>query len=497
MGKYSVPEEIRKLRPRGTTVKKVKGHYYVYEYSSTSTKQEMSDGSFEWKTVNKMGPCIGQITLEDGFVRNGRELTETDLSVFEYGDYFLIRECAAETRRLLAEKFSEEEANQIFSVASIFLAEGFQDMGRLPDVFSESVLSQWYPDVRMGSDALKTLYANLGKHGKKPDKFRQNLINNSSKKVAVFRHANARPAESGDLSAYGYKAEKSDNEQMNRMTAYDTETQLPLYNEMLIGSDPDEAAAEGMFSWFHFSDTLFLIGAEFSTEKDKALFSENGNTYIVPMLPGQEDYEAIYEAVEFDEQKTFTYEKDGYSSLIRYETYEIEGNPVSYHVFLDTKRQSAERETYIRRMKAGVKGYTEEGLADSENDFGLIFLETNDLRKTAQEVFTDYQSRRDLETFFRSVDSNSELNALDQQDSRNMPGLSFLLQISGMIFSELRKVLREQAVSVKDAMFLLSGLKLVKDRNRYVVRNENKERRQLCEKINLNPANHGVQSSTT
>ena len=46
MGNYSVPEEIRKMRPQGTMVKKVKNRYYVYEYTSTSVKTEMPDGTF-------------------------------------------------------------------------------------------------------------------------------------------------------------------------------------------------------------------------------------------------------------------------------------------------------------------------------------------------------------------------------------------------------------------------------------------------------------------
>lgn len=45
MGNYSVPEDIRKMRPAGTTVKNIKGHYYVYEYKSTSQKVELEDGS--------------------------------------------------------------------------------------------------------------------------------------------------------------------------------------------------------------------------------------------------------------------------------------------------------------------------------------------------------------------------------------------------------------------------------------------------------------------
>ena len=59
MGKYSVPEEIRKLRPIGTTVKNIKGHFYVYEYKPTSIKIEMPDGSMQWKSKNTIGSCIG------------------------------------------------------------------------------------------------------------------------------------------------------------------------------------------------------------------------------------------------------------------------------------------------------------------------------------------------------------------------------------------------------------------------------------------------------
>ena len=31
-GSYAVPENIRKMKPRGTMVKKIKGHYYVREF---------------------------------------------------------------------------------------------------------------------------------------------------------------------------------------------------------------------------------------------------------------------------------------------------------------------------------------------------------------------------------------------------------------------------------------------------------------------------------
>ena len=113
MGNYAVPEEIRKMRPAGTTVKNIKGHFYVYEYTPTSVKIKAEDGTVNWKSKTKSGPCIGYITLEDGFVRNAGKLGNSSITVFEYGAYFLIRELAVETMRQLKDCFNAKEANQI------------------------------------------------------------------------------------------------------------------------------------------------------------------------------------------------------------------------------------------------------------------------------------------------------------------------------------------------------------------------------------------------
>ena len=61
-----------------------------------------------------------------------------------------------------------------------------------------------------------------------------------------------------------------------------------------------------------------------------------------------------------------------------------------------------------------------------------------------------------------------------------------------MIVHDIQATLKPHHLSAEDVLFALRGLKLVKERKRYVVRNENDERRQLCETIHLNTSNHGV-----
>ena len=56
MGKYSVPEEIRRLKPKGTSVKPIKGNYYVYTHSQVKDPE-----TGKWKTAT--GKLIGRIIL--------------------------------------------------------------------------------------------------------------------------------------------------------------------------------------------------------------------------------------------------------------------------------------------------------------------------------------------------------------------------------------------------------------------------------------------------
>ena len=53
MGKYSVPEPIRQMKPKGIMVKCFSGHYYVYEYATVT-------GTYG-KCHTEMGKVIGSI----------------------------------------------------------------------------------------------------------------------------------------------------------------------------------------------------------------------------------------------------------------------------------------------------------------------------------------------------------------------------------------------------------------------------------------------------
>lgn len=484
MGKYSVPEEIRKLRPAGTQVKRQGDRFYVYETSSTKKKVTNEDGTIVWKTFTKSGKCIGSITSQDGFISNQGMLSQDEVTVLDYGDYAFALKSSSTLQHLKA-VFNPNDANQIYALALIMFINGFTYMCDVYRLFSESYLSLYFPHVHTGETALQTLYENLGRKREKVDAFNQRLIDHSSHRLAFDGHVIACTSEKNDLSEFGYKASKLNSAQMNWMTAYDVDTKKPVASEMFCGSDPDKTAIQRFFERYYIQDTLFIVDRGFNTKDNKELMSQNGNAYIVPMVQGRNDYNDVYSKIDFDKTDNFIYDKDGYSSLIYYQDFrEINGK--RYIAYVDTTRQAAERKTYKENMDAGKKGFTPEGLIENEKNFGLFILETSATVKSQYEIFCDYKSRWGLETFFDYVDNTLDFNGLYQQDSCRTQGLSFIMQISGMIYHELKEITDSKNLSLKATLKTLHGLKLSKQKNDWKVQNVVKAKRTLADVLGVN-----------
>ena len=483
MGKYSVPPQILALKPDGTMVKTKNNHYYVYEYKCHRIRNGVdNNGKTKWKTVTDMGPCIGQIIEDEGFISNSAKRWMDEITVLEYGGYAYSRIISKDTFERLKEFFIRKDAKQIYVCGLIIFNEGFTYMTDMSQKYDESILSKFFPDTKVGYDALYELYSYLGRRSGRCVNLQQRLINESSKEIAIVGHVIACTSQKNDLSEYGYKASKIGTPQINYMSAYDVLDDMPLASSIYNGSIPDKSALQQLFGKFSFSNCSFYVDRGFNTKADKDLMSIDGNTYIVPMIRGRDDYKKVYGAIKFDKRRWFVYGKDGYSSTIYYQEFKGEGN-IRYIAFLDVTRQDAERRTYMEKLNLGVKGYSQEGLENSEKDFGLFLLETNDISLTAEQVFARYKKRWRIETFYNYIDNTIDFNALYQRDYCRTEGVGFVVHVAGMIFHDLRKELKKYNYSVRDVMDGFRGIKAVKEQSNWVIRNNNKTRQTLANKI--------------
>ena len=483
MGNYSVPEVILKLKPKGTMVKKIKNGYYVYSYTSKQVLVEDADGIKHWKTKTTMGNCIGAITEKDGFIPNESHISKDIITGRNYGSYAVAVKYSVDTYNKLCSVFHPDDARQIYSAALIFFVEGFTYMTAMKDDFDLSYLSLVYKNVHLGYDALHTLYTNLGTRNSKVRKFESMMINNSSRRIAIDGHVIACTSECNDLSEFGYKASKLGTEQINWLTAYDVVDGCPLLSHVYSGADPDKVSVKSLFAKYDFSNTKFLVDRGFNTEPDKQLMSSNGNTYIVPMISNRSDYISVIENLKFDKRRYFVFNKDSYASMIYYAEYHANNDSCRYIAYQDTTRVGAERQDYIKAMAMGKNGYTEEGLLENEQYFGLFLLETNDFEADAETIFCHYKDRWSIETYYNYVRNDVDFNALYQQDYFCMQGVSFIVTVTGMIYHDIKKVADEAKVSVKEIMREMKKLKISLEGDKWVVQNKIKCVRELAGKI--------------
>ena len=118
-GKYSVPPEIRALKPKGISclVKKIDGHYYVYEHL------RVDDPNRPGKKKNATGKYLG--TIADGaFIPYGQEstsITDEDPDNLDYGPYGLALACSPSLLTVLKEAFNNtKDATTIYVIAIIY-----------------------------------------------------------------------------------------------------------------------------------------------------------------------------------------------------------------------------------------------------------------------------------------------------------------------------------------------------------------------------------------
>ena len=83
------------------------------------------------------------------------------------------------------------------------------------------------------------------------------------------------------------------------------------------------------------------------------------------------------------------------------------------------------------------------------------------------------------------MDNIVDFNALYQQDYCRTQGLSFVIQVAGMIYHELKELADQRNLSVKSAMKSLKGIMLSKEKNAWIIKNAVKPKRAMAEVLDI------------
>ena len=473
MGKYSVPEEIRAMKPKGTMVKKIPGGYYVYEYRSVTR-----DG----KRKTEMGRCIGKIDPARGFVPNAAALRDEEVTALDLGEWAVALANSAGTLSLLREHFSPRDAERIYAVAVVHFVQGFTYMRDVASFYEMSALQLRFPGLRLGYDALSRLYGDLGRRQGPVLAFEQALVDRCSGEVAVDGHVVGARSGEGDLAEKGYKFRKLGEEQVNLLMAYDARTGVPLLSRFYEGGAADKVCVGDLLGQAELKDLLFLVDRGFYSEDNLALFTSNGCNYVIPLAKG---LDACKEAVSRLEMAgRFVWERGRKSALVEFKEQRVGGRRVL--VFRDADEAARMQANYLRHVKRGDGSYTMGKFEEKKGLMGVTVLQTSLEDEAPEEVFALYKRRWSVETYFDYFKNGQDAHTLCMQDYHMMQGLAFVLLVSGLVHREVADALDASGLGISMPEMLIEArkVKAAKRHGVWVACNCKKKRVEFFEKMN-------------
>lgn len=448
MGKYSVPEEIRKFKPKGTMVKVINGNkYYVYEYKS------YKDDCGKRKT--QMGKMIGKIIEGKGFIPNDTYACDGFITTLEYGQYKLVYENSKEVFQSLLDVFNYEDAARIYVMALISYVNGYTSIKNFSKYYEQSYLNIEFNGIKMGATSLSTLLDNLGRKGDKVNRFEENLTNSSSREIAVDGHVIPNYSLENDLADYGNKYRQINDTQVNLIMGYDINGEKPLFSRFYAGSKLDKVSIKDILARKDLSNILFIVDRGFYSKENIKMFCDNGNKYIIPLSQNLKAYKDIIYQFKLDDK--FVYETNRKKSIIEYKEFVNNGSKVI--IYKDQYQNMIESADYLKNIEKKIAGFTKEKYEEISNFFGLIVLETN-LDIKASEIYFKYKQRWKIETFYNFLKNKNGLEAIGESDYYKMQGIAFVTLIVGLIQSNIKK--NTKCISGKSISDILLEARMVK-----------------------------------
>ncbi len=472
MGKYSVPESIRAMKPKGTMVKAIGGRYYVYEYRSV-----VRDG----KRKTEMGPCIGSITEDAGFSPNGSRAREGEVTTLEFGQYAVALANSGGVLAMLREHFNPADAAQVYALAVVCCVNGMQPAKDAGKHFAMSALSLRFPSAKMGPDALATLLDALGRRQGPVMSFEAALCASSGPEVAVDGHAMPSSSRLNDLAESGYKRRRLGSDQVNLLMAYDIESGRPMLSRMYEGAALDKASVRDLLGRAELSNKMFIVDSGFYSKGNLEAFTSEGGSYIIPL---HKQLLACREAVaDAEVDGRFVYRRNRRASAVEYRDARRGGARVI--LYRDLNKQALEQAGYLSKVEQGAKGYTAEKFEEVKDLMGVIVLQTSREDMSAQEVYEAYKRRWSVETFFDWLKNGAGFTSPGAHDYCMAQGWAFVMLVTALVHKELADACRAvKGKSVDDCLLEARMVKANKVGARWVCCNLKSKQKELFAALN-------------
>lgn len=481
MGNYTVPENVRAFKPKGSIVKKIKNNYYVYSHS-----QIKDEKTGKWKT--SPGKLLGKIIPNVGFCPKESKIDSIDnITCFNYGEYLLVTSLAKDEFLNLCNVFNIDEAMIIFYMASLYAMYGYVGVKSLEIYFKKSLIHRDYPELPFSYHIIAKLLDLIGR-SKNRNEYQNMLFNSSSDTLAFDGHTIATFSDNNELASTGYKTSKLNSTYMNLMVALDVKTLQPVATHVFPGYMLDKVDFISFCSMIgSISGKILLVDMGFFSEENLTYIKAKNGFFVIPVSMNRKEYKNIISTLNNQMIKQFLYHRGNKIDTVEY--YEKTINNRRYIYYKNITEAEKLTTLYLNGIENCKQGYSLEKFNKTKNDFGVIILETN-LDKTEKEIYELYKSRWAIETYYDRLKNGLHFEALNCDNYFVVQGLAFVMMIASRIDAKIQKASKEVKTARKELIQLMRYLKLLDDNKNVRVLNVKKEHMEILSKlgISINPS---------
>lgn len=432
-----IPEHIKIHQPKGTEIKLISNHYYVYEvkciYDKTKKKNKKISGKY-----------LGKIT-NNGFVPSPthelKSALQVNPSVKEYGGYLLSKELLKEELPLLQQYFPHHW-EMIFFLCYTRVV--YNARFKMLEHYYRNSYFIIESDEKISEEKVSKVTRVIGEMRDKIVEFKQQLIGNGEylliDSTNVFTNSNGI-----SQKKKGYNSKHIFNEQVRLMYIVSSELQMPVYYRIVGGNIPDVKALKLCLLESGLSNVMLISDKGFYSTQNIKLLTDESMKYIIPIHRSKKiiDYSGVDKPGKEGFAGYFIYRQ----RVIWYYSYQTDGGLL--HLFQDLRLKTTEEEDYLDKIAKYPEDYTMEDFLIKSKTFGTIALLCSETDVDAQKVYLFYKSRVDIEVVFDTFKNTLMADTTYMRNDCSLEGWMFVNFLAVRMYYKLMKMLREKELLKK------------------------------------------------
>ncbi|MEW6617701.1 MAG: transposase [Patescibacteria group bacterium] len=468
------PEWVMKHKAKGTEIRKLGKHYYLYKIRSEYDKEKKRAKKITEK-------FLGKIT-EEGLIKPKHERiieSQKNISVKEFGASQFIAKESKDLIQNLKEVFPDTW-KEIFTFA-VFRFFSSSPLKNIRYHYQSSYLSEIILDAKVSPKSLSNMLHTMGQQRALIKKFLSKYIAQDECMAVDLTHIFSL-SENVISATLGRNSEQNYLPQINLFLLFSLDRVQPIFYRLVPGSIRDVSSLLLSMEESKMKD-IILVGDKgfYSADNVKELETKKIR-YILPLKRNSQfiDYSPLMQAGKKQFGGHFLFE----NRVIWYYEHAVDGKKIV--TFLDERLKVEEERDFLVRVNDGMLKIEE--FHENESKFGTISIVTKtDL--SPQRIFELLKSRVEIEVTFDTFKNVLNADRSYMRDDSAMEGWMFVNFVALLLYYKVYGLLMSRdflsRCSPKDVILHLSRVFNVKIGDNWVVSEIPKKTRLLIEKLGI------------